>query len=208
MIKPILITAGLFASSLAFATQNYVVDPQLSDYRANKGESLDWISHENSDAGLGDVGSSGDSAFGKQGSSRMRFKQSVDIHDFSAKPGLSQALTGLPANTEMTYSLYYCDKKGSDSLSTLYYGVREFVEGASLTGKVIAEKRAHVNDLDDAPKSTQKDCFKQVRVDFNSGPSGKVEIFSLMEVATSEGEEPDMYRDIEVRIDEFSVTAK
>lgn len=208
MIKPILITAGLFASSMAFAAQNYVVDPQLTDYRTNKGESQDWISHENSDAGLGDVGSSGDSAFGPQGSSRMRFKQSVDIHDFTAKPGLSQAITGLPVNTDMTYSLYYCDKKGIDSPSTLYYGVREFVKGASLTGKVIAEQRVHVTELDDAPKSPQKDCFSQVSVDFNSGKSGNIEIFSLMEVDAGESGEPDMYNDVEVRIDQFSVTVK
>ena len=208
MIKPILITVGLFTSSLALSAQNYVQDPQLTAYRSDQGESQVWISHEDSDGGLGDVGSSGDTAFGEQGSSRMRFKQSVDIHDFTAKPVLSQALIGLPANKEMTYSLYYCDKKGEDSASTLYYGVREFVKGASLTGKVIAEKRAHVSELSDAPQSKTKDCFRQVSLDFNSGKSGNVEIFSLMEVDAGEGGEPDMYRDVEVRIDEFAVMPK
>jgi len=207
MIKPILITTSLLASSLAFSAQNYVVDPQLTDYRGNQGKSDVWISHEDSDAGLGDVGSSGDTAFDAQGSARIRFKEKVAINDFTAKPGLSQVLTGLPANTDMTYSLYYCDKKGPASPSILYYGVREAVEGASLTGKVIAESRAHTRDLDNAPQGDKKDCFRQISLDFNSG-SGAVEIFSLMEVYVGDADKPDMTKDVEVRIDEFSVTKK
>jgi poly(beta-D-mannuronate) lyase len=208
MIKPILFTASLLASSLAFSAQNYVVDPQLTDYRGNQGNSDVWISHEDSDGGLGDVGSSGDTAFDAQGSSRIRFKESVAINDFTAKPGLSQVIAGLPANTNMVYSLYYCDKKGPLSPSTLYYGVREVVEGASLAGKVIAEKRVHVKDLDAAPQGEKGACFRQVSVDFNSGATGAVEIFSLMEVYVGDAAKPDMTKDIEVRIDEFSVTAK
>jgi poly(beta-D-mannuronate) lyase len=208
MIKPILMTAGLLVSTIAVSGQNYVVDPQLTDYRSNQGESEVWVSHEDSDGGLGDVGSSGDTAFGPKGSARMRFKNSVNDNHFTAKPGLTQVVTGLPANTDMTYSLYYCDKKGSSSPSVLYYGVRDVVAGAPLTGKVIAESRVHTRDLDNAPKGKKKDCFRQVSVDFNSGISGNVEIFSLMEVKTEEDELPDMTKDIEVRIDEFSITAK
>ena len=208
MIKPILITTSLLASSLAFSAQNYVVDPQLTDFRANEGESEIWMTHEDSDGGLGDVGSSGNTAFDEEGSSRIRFKEKVAINDFTAKPGLSQVLVGLPAKTDMTYSLYYCDEKGSASPSILYYGVREVVEGAPLTGKIIAENRAHTRDLDEAPKGEKKTCFRQVSVDFNSGTAGTVEIFSLMEVYVGDEDMPDMTKDIEVRIDEFSVTAK
>jgi len=207
MLKPIIITAGLLASSAAFSAHNYIVDHQLTDYRSNKGESEVWTSHEDSKGGLGDVGSSGNTAFDAQGSARIRFKESVSINDFTAKPGLSQVLKGLPVNTEMTYSLYYCDEKGPASPSSLYYGVREVVEGASLTGKVIAENRVHTRELDAAPKAEKKACFRQVSLDFNSG-AGSVEIFSLMEVYVGDADKPDMTKDIEVRIDEFSVTVK
>ena len=205
MIKPILITAGLLTATAAFAEQNYVQDPQLSTYRSHEGNSDFWISHEDSKNGLGDVGSSGTSVSKVKGSARMRFKENVSNNDFTAKPGLSQIVTGFPANTEMSYSLFYCDKKGTNSPSTLYYGVRQVVEGAALTGNVIAENRVHVKDLRDAPKAG---CFRQVSVDFNSGNYGKVEIFSLMEVDTGESGQPDMTKDIEVRVDEFSVLAK
>ena len=67
MIKPILIIAGVVTSSFAFSAENYVVDNQLSDYRANQGESDIWISHEDSNGGLGDVGSSGNTAFDEEG---------------------------------------------------------------------------------------------------------------------------------------------
>jgi len=208
MIKPILIATGLLASSFTFAAQNYVMDSQMTDYRGNQGESDVWVSHEDSKGGLGDVGSSGDTAFDEQGSARIRFKKSVAINDFTAKPGLSQVLVGLPTNTDMSLSLYYCDNKGSASPSTLYYGVREVVAGAPLTGNVIAESRAHVRDLGEAPKGKKKDCFRQVSVDFNSGTAGTVEIFSLMEVYVGDADMPDMTKDVEVRIDEFAVTAK
>jgi poly(beta-D-mannuronate) lyase len=201
------IVAGIIASTFALSAQaNYIQDSQLSEYRANKGESTIWVSHEDSDGGKGDVGSSGDTAFGGEGSSRFRFKESVASNDYTAKPGLSQVVSGLPANTDMQYSLYYCDKKGATSASTLYYGVREVVDGQPLAGTVIAESRAHEKDLAGAPVGEVKDCFKQVTLDFNSGSASSVEIFALMEINPSNG--ADMSKDAEVRIDEFSLTAK
>lgn len=201
------IVTGILASTFALAAQaDYVKDPQLSEYRANKGESTVWVSHEDSDGGKGDVGSSGDTAFGDQGSSRFRFKESVSNNDYTAKPGLSQVVSGLPMNTDMQYSLYYCDNKGATSASTLYYGVREVVDGTPLAGAVIAESRAHVKDLDSAPAGDVKSCFKQVAVDFNSGSTGSVEIFALMEVDANGG--GDMSKDTEVRVDDFSIDAK
>ncbi|GLS91839.1 hypothetical protein GCM10007916_29090 [Psychromonas marina] len=208
MIKPLLITTALLTSSAAFSAQNFVVDPQLTDFRSNQGKSDVWISHEDSKGGLGDVGTSGDTAFDAQGSARIRFKKSVEINDFTATPGLSQTVNGLPKNTDMSYSLYYCDKKGTASPSTLHYGVREVVEGAPLTGKVIADNRVHVRDLGNAPKGDKKDCFSQVTLDFNTGSNASVEIFNQMEVEVGANGKPDMHKDVEVRIDEFSITAK
>lgn len=204
MIKTILITTGLVASSLTFSAQNFVADPQLTDYRANQGESAVWVSHEDGKGGLGDVGSSGDTAFDEKGSARMRFQEKY-TNDYSAKPGMTQVISGLPLNTEMTYSLYYCDKKGANSASTLYYGVREVVEGAPLTGAVIAENRVHVRDLGEAPRGEVKNCFRQVSMNFNSGAAGSVEIFSLMEVTIDDSGALNMSKGAEVRIDEFSV---
>lgn len=207
MIKPILVTAGLLTSSLAFSSTNYVVDPQLSEFRFNVGSSEAWLRHEDSDAGLGDVASSGDTAFGAPGSVQIRFKKSMDNHDFTAKPGLTQTIIGLPLNTEMSYSLYYCDQKGFASPTSLYFGVRE-ATGPSLSGKVIAQRRVHVRDLGRARKADKKRCFRQVSLDFNSGPVGNVEIFSLIEVDGGESGKPDMTKNMVVRIDEFSVVVK
>ena len=200
------IVAGILASTFTLAAHaDYVQDPQLTEDRANKGESTVWVSHEDSDGGKGDVGSSGDTAFDDGGSSRFRFKEAAP-NDYTATPGLSQVVTGLPADTEMEYSLYYCDKKGTTSASTLHYGVREVVDGQPLAGAIIADTRAHVKDLDGAATGAVKDCFKQVTVDFNSGSAGSVEIFALMEIDQDNG--ADMSKDAEVRVDEFSITAK
>jgi poly(beta-D-mannuronate) lyase len=205
----LMMAAGFFASTLAISAQaNYVQDPELTAYRANQGNSDVWISHEDSAGGKGDVGSSGSTAFGEQGSSRFRFEKKYDNHDFTAKPGLSQVVTGLPANSDMTYSLYYCDTKGPTSASTLYFGVREVVEGQSLAGKAIAESRAHARDLDDAPKGDVKSCFRQVKVDFNSGSTGNVEIFALMEANAGDDGQVNQRKEVEVRVDSFAIEAK
>lgn len=204
--KTIALTTCLLSCSFAFATQNYIQDPQLTEYRSNKGKSDVWISHEKSSQGLGDVGSSKDSAFGEEGSSRIRFKRDVSNHDFTATPGLSQIITGLPKNTNMTYSLYYCDKKGSKSQTSLHYGVRKVVKDNLLQGDILAENKVHNKELTDAPKGKKKKCFRQVSVDFNTGNNTQVEVFSLIEVDTSRT--PDLSKELEVRVDEFSLTKK
>ncbi|MGX9416723.1 hypothetical protein ACXJY6_11185 [Vibrio sp. RC27] len=207
LTKTVATTVGLLVSTFALSTQAaYIQDAQLSEYRANKGESEVWVSHEDSDGGKGDVGSSGNTAFGDEGSSRFRFKQKVAINDYTATPGLSQIVSGLPQNADMQFSLYYCDEKGEMSASTLHYGVNEVVEGAALTGAVIADARAHVKDLGDAPVAEVKACFKQISVDFNSGSTGSVEIFALLETDPSDGN--NMAKDSEIRVDEFAITAK
>ncbi|MGY5451103.1 hypothetical protein ACVFI8_09200 [Agarivorans sp. MS3-6] len=203
--KSIALGTSLLTSCLVFSAHAYVQDPQLTEYRANKGKSSVWLSHEDSKEGYGDVGSSKDSAFDAEGSSRFRFKRDVAYHDFNSTPGLSQIVSGLPKNTDMTYSLYYCDKKGNNSPTKLHFGVRTVADSAPLTGDVIADSKAHVSELAMAPQGNKK-CFRQVSVDFNTGANTSVEIFSLLEVDTSA--ELSLDKELEVRVDEFSITKK
>ncbi|GDY25320.1 hypothetical protein AHAT_12100 [Agarivorans sp. Toyoura001] len=203
--KTIALGAGILGTCIVLSAHAYVQDPQLTNYRADKGKSAVWLSHEDSSNGLGDVGSSKDSAFEGEGSSRFRFKRDVSNHNFSAMPGLSQLVRDLPANTDMVFSLFYCDKKGNSSPTQLYFGVRE-VGDASLTGNMLAETRAHVRDLADAPQGENKKCFRQVSIDFNTGDNNQVEIFSLLEVDTSTT--PSLDKELEVRVDAFSISRK
>lgn len=186
-----------------------IADGDLSLFKSDGGQSDNWVTHEDSSAGLGDVGSSSDSAFtdNVNGSARVRFKESVSTHDFTAKPGLSQVISGVATNVDLTYSLYYCDKKGDDSLSTLHYGVK------NIDGTIIAETRVHVNELDDAPEGSVKDCFKQVTLSIPNNTQSQLEIFALMEIDTSTMTEAEIYLseqftddELEVRLDEFSLT--
>ncbi|MEZ9833360.1 polysaccharide lyase 6 family protein [Vibrio breoganii] len=187
-----------------------VHDAQFVDFRANSGTSDVWVQHENSSAGFGDVGSSGDNAFGDGGSARIRFKKDVFNHDFSALPGVSQVVEGLPLNTDVTYSLYYCDNKKDDSLSSLYFGARD------IDGNAINEDYAHVKDLGNAPQGTNKTCFKKVSTTFNTGNNGSVELFALMAIdVNGTMTEEEIYassqftsNELEVRLDEFSLTYK
>ena len=218
----IVLGACLLTSSLSFAAENYIQDGQLTEYRSESGRSDVWISHEDSDDGLGDVGSSGDSAFGDDGSSRFRFKRGMDDHDFNATPGLSQVVTGLPTHTDFTYSFFFCDKKGKKSQTRIYFGVRTITEDAlltqdtrdvldeSLTGALIKGARVHnsefYGELSSAPRGDNKKCFRQVSLDFNTGAHTNVEIFSLLEVHTTET--PDLSKELAVRVDEFNLTEK
>ena len=204
--KTITLGVCLLTCSFASSAHNYIQDSQLTEYRANTGSSAVWISHEGSDEGLGDVGSSKDTAFGEEGSSRFRFKAGITNHDFTATPGISQVISDLPAHTDFTYALYYCDKKGLNSQTKLYFGVRTVNENASLTGEVIVEASVHNRQLAGAPKGDKKRCFRQVALDFNSGENTQVEIFSLLQVDTTEA--IDLSRSLQFRVDEFSLTKK
>ncbi|WP_434763546.1 polysaccharide lyase 6 family protein [Vibrio fortis] len=188
-----------------------IADHQLGQWRADGGTSTVWAVYEGSSEGKGDVGSSGDSAFsdalGSNGSARIRFKYGESTHDFDSKPGISQVVDELPTGTDMTFAMYYCDKKGEDSLSTLHYGLR-----LPNSGTIVAEARAHVKDLDDAPQGSIKDCFRQVTLDFNTQGYDSLEIFALMEIDTinftSEqilAHEQFIDDELEIRIDEFSI---
>ncbi|MFA0088181.1 polysaccharide lyase 6 family protein [Vibrio sp. 10N.261.51.F12] len=200
---------GLPKSVQLFAN---VADPQLGLWRQDSGSSDVWTTYEGSSSGNGDVGSSGDSAFndseGENGSARIRYKSSELSHDFESKPGLSQVVSGLPLHTDMTASVYYCDSKGDDSISTLHFGLRQPNEGT-----IAADRRAHVSELDDADVGSVKSCFRRVTLDFNTGDNDTLELFALMEVNTDEYTNDQLmahnqYTDngFEVRVDEFAIS--
>ncbi|MBR9727931.1 alginate lyase precursor [Shewanella intestini] len=190
-----------------------LIDANLGEFRTASGKSDVWKTYEDDSAGLGDVGSSGDSAFTdtgseKSGSARVRFKKTGTNHDFTSLPGLSQVVSGLPLHTDMSYSLYYCDNKGENSLSSLHFGARE------VDGTPIVDSYAHVKDLGDAPQGNVKSCFKQVTTQFNTGESASIEVFAVMEI-NKDGQltDDDIYahsqftsNELEVRLDEFSLT--
>ena len=219
MLKRFLVITTLIMSSTVFSAQNYILDPSFNDFRLNKGSSEVWINHEDSSAGLGDVGSSSSNAAGDDpaaafrfkkdgiGSARIRFKKD-EHNDFLANPGLSQIVIGLPKNKDMTYSLYYCDKEGSTSPASLYIGVRDIIPGNnSLSGTLIAAKLIHTLELRNAPKAKDT-CFHRASIDFNSGEKGIVEVFSLLAVDDRKIDGTNMKKDIEIRVDDFSVTVK
>ena len=219
-LKRLITIFSLFIPAIAISAQNYIVDPSFNDFRLNTGGSDVWISHENSKAGLGDVGSSSTNASGKDpasafrfkkggmGSARIRFIKKESKNDLSANPGLSQIVTDLPKNTDMTFSLYYCDKEGANSVASLYLGVRNVIPGeGTLSGNLIAAKLIHTLELRNAPKAKDK-CFHKISVDFNSGERGIVEIFSLLAINDKKVTASSMTKDIEVRVDDFSVSVK
>lgn len=207
-------TEALLTLSLpdTVTTDTDLVDGNLGEFRSNSGSSDAWVQHEDSGAGLGDVGSSGDSAFSdsgstSSGSARIRFKNSASNHDFTATPGLSQTVANIPLNTELEYSLYYCDNKGDSSLSTLHYGAKDS------TGAIIAQAFAHVKDLSNAPQGSVKSCFKQVTLSFNSAAHSSVEVFAYMQIDTASYDDAAIYAheqftddELEVRIDEFKLS--
>lgn len=220
--KPLVLGVSLLTSSFAFSAQNYIQDGQFTEYRDDNSRSDVWISHEGSDDGLGDVGSSGSTAFGEEGSARLRFIRKIENHDFTAQPGLSQVVTGLPTHTELTYSLYVCDQKGTNSQTRLYFGVRTITDDdllnqdakdvvdESLSGALIKSSRVHNSEfkgeLSGARKGDVKKCFRQVSLDFNTGAHTNVEVFALLDVHTTDV--PDLSKELAIRVDEFVLTEK
>ncbi|WP_040890285.1 hypothetical protein [Vibrio ezurae] len=196
-------TAPAASSSMAMVTgDNLIVDPQISDFRANSGKSDVWVKYSNKNAGLGDVGSSKVSAFqSDEGSARLRFISAND--DFSATPGLLQTVNGLKANTDYVYSVYFEDRKGPMSPTALLAGVQ------GIDGKVISEQTVTAADLADAPHADRK-SFKQVVVEFNSGNNTSATVFAKLKVVDKSALDMagNIGKQTEVRVDGFSLTAK
>ncbi len=193
-------TATASAAVTAMAKgDNLIQDPQLSEFRSNKGKSKVWKKHANKSAGLGDVGSSSVTAFGSEGSARLRFISSSD--DFSAEPALSQTIQGLKTNTQYQLSFYYNDKKGLGSPSQSTFGVK------SLNGSVIKNMTITPAMVESLPQDNAKKGFKKVALTFNSGQNTSVTVYVSM--AISDKSAIDMSGDIgkqtEVRVDEFSL---
>ncbi|CAM3206446.1 chondroitinase-B domain-containing protein [Vibrio rarus] len=158
-----------------------VVDADFSDYK--NGHKEGWTEHKDN----ADVGSSSDSAFSAGGSARMRFKHSDDAtNDFTSEPSISQVVTGLPENTDVTFSIYYCNQMKDDAhLASLHFGARE-VAKTSLAGNILSEANVHTSDLKNAPSGSKKDCFKKATTSFNTGANTSVEIFAGMAVAAND----------------------
>lgn len=177
--------------------KNLILDPQLTEFRSNKGKSTVWIKKADKKKGLGDAGSSGDTAFGPEGSARFRFVSKTD--DFTSQPGLTQQIKSLSPNTNYEFSLYYSDKKGDRSISQLVFGVENPV------GKSLAYKKIHVSDLSSAPKGTAKKGFRQVFVSFNSGLNTEVKVYAKLKISKPSkiDTDYDIGKQTEIRVDEF-----
>lgn len=190
------------AAVAAIVGTNLISDPQLTQFRSNSGKSDVWKKEADKNKGLGDAGSSKDTAFDAEGSSRLRFREATD--DFTAQPGLSQQVLGLQPNTDYEYSLYYNDKKGENSVSELVFGV------TNTLGQSLAAKTVHVSELDDAPQGAVKKRFRQTSLTFNSGSNVSVKVYAKLHI--TDPSQIDMDGDIgkqtEVRIDEFKLTVK
>ncbi|GEA52002.1 hypothetical protein VIN01S_28060 [Vibrio inusitatus NBRC 102082] len=192
-------TTGTLSLSLA----NEVTIDTVQDGNFADGISDFWTTEEDSNAGKGDVGSSSDSAFSSK-SARVRFKDN-ELNDYSATPGISQQITGIPVNTDMIFGLYYSDQKGDESVTTLHFGLKDS------DGVVFAEQRVHVSELDDAAQGTNKSHFKQVSLDLNSSSHTDAEIFAYIEIDTSDMtavEAQQSEDELEVRLDAFTLTYK
>jgi len=193
--------ASIAQAVTAIATgENLIQDPQLTEFRSNSGKSDVWKKNSNKNAGLGDAGSSKDSAFGSEGSSRLRFIAATD--DFSAEPGLSQTVLGLQPNTDYQLSLYYNDKKGEQSISQLVYGV------TGTNGGTLATKTVHISELADAPQGDVKKGFRQTAINFNSGSNVSVTVYANLKITDPSkiDSDGDIGKQTEVRIDEFKLS--
>lgn len=188
------------ANALAFSSDgNQVADPQFTLFRQNKGSSNVWIRLIEKGQGLGDSGSSGSTAFGEDGCVRLRFLDATD--DFTSQPGVMQKIQNLQLNTNYKLSLYYSDKKGSESSTQLVFGVND------LSGKSIATKSVHVSELQTAPQSPTSNHFRQTFVSFNSGSNSEVSIYAKLKITDVSiiDMEYDIGSQTEVRVDDVSL---
>ncbi|GLT15272.1 hypothetical protein [Vibrio algivorus] len=183
-------------------TGSLIQDGQLTDFRANSGSSDIWVKHADKSAGLGDVGSSKDTAFDDEGSARIRFVSAND--DFTATPGLTQQISGLAKNTDYTLSFYYYDNKGNNSPSEVEVGLKDS------TGKIIASKTVHARDVAQNPSGSVKSGFKLTTLDFNSGSNTNAQVFLYMSITDPSqiDKNGDIGKQTEVRVDEFKITKK
>jgi len=181
---------------------NLILDPQLTAFRKSGGKSNVWVKIADKNNGLGDTGSSKDSAFDDDGSARVRFISKTD--NFSAQPGLYQEVKGLQPNTDYEFSLYYYDKKGNNSPTELVFGAD------SLKGEPLAIKTVHANELGDAPQGALKKGFRQAAVSFNSGSNTIVKVYAKLKITDTAkiNMNGDIGKATEVRIDEFKLAKK
>ncbi|GAD80210.1 polysaccharide lyase 6 family protein [Vibrio ezurae] len=190
--------------------ENVTVTAPIANADFNNKSMDHWTKHIEG----GYIDSSSDSAFSTKGSVRLRFKHSDDAtNDFTTHPSISQVVDGLPTNTDVTFSMYYCDKMGNDSIASLDFGAKTKA-AQSLQGTTIAHSVVHNKDLANAPKGTYKDCFKEVSQTFNTKNNSSVEIFANLIVEADKAQSNKYYNEtgsdeggkLEVRVDHFALT--
>lgn len=193
------ILSGCAASKPAAPKDNLIMDPHFSELRADDGKSKYWRKSDGKNKGLGQAGTSKSTAFGDEGSIRIRFISKND--DFTVEPGVTQLVKGLVPNTDYTFSLYYQDKRGNDSVAQLLYGV---IDGS---GKSLADNSIHVSDVRYNPRGNVDSGFRQTYVSFNSGANASVTVYAKLHI--NDPSKIDLKGDIpkqtEVRIDEFKL---
>lgn len=179
--------------------ENLILDPHLTDYRADSGSSKVWRRNDGKKVGLGEAGTSKSSATDDPGSVRVRFLSKND--DFTAEPGLTQLVRDVEPNTDYNYSLYFQDKRGNDSVVKLIYGVID------ASGRSLADNAVHVSDVRYNPRGEADASFRQTYVSFNSGNNTHVTIYAKLHII--DPAKIDMKGDIakqtEIRIDEFKL---
>lgn len=175
----------------------------------NDSDITGWSTIENSGdgketQGLGNVGSSNNSAFGSKGSAQIGYQYAADEN---STPTLYQDIDGILPNTDYSLSMYLLVKPSSNSSAT--FGALD------ATGtRVLSEKIANYDELKSgsAPESDE-DGYYQSSVSFNSGSNTSVRIFVKFnpELIANNPAQPaeldsDTRKAYELRVDNFELT--
>ncbi|MDO6746425.1 polysaccharide lyase 6 family protein [Gilvimarinus sp. 1_MG-2023] len=167
-------------------------------------ETIENVGDDQGSQGLGNVGSSNNSAFGDKGSVQLGYSYPEDEN---STPTLYQIIDGVLPNTEYTLSMYLLVKSTSNSTAT--FGAQN--EAGSVT---LGEKIADYDQLESsgAPESSE-DGYYQASMTFNSGDNTSVRIFAQFNaesIANNPGGTEQMDSDTrkiyELRVDNFELT--
>lgn len=190
---------GCVTTTTQAPRDNLILDPNLTQFRADNGSSKVWRKNDGRKVGLGEAGTSKSSSTDEKGSVRIRFLSKND--DFTAEPGITQLVRNVLPNTDYNYSLYYQDKRGNDSVPKLAYGVID------ANGRSLADNVVHVSDVRYNPRGESDQSFRQTYISFNSGNNTQVTIYAKLQI--SDPSKIDMKGDIakqtEIRLDQFKL---
>ncbi|MEZ9768947.1 polysaccharide lyase 6 family protein [Vibrio breoganii] len=163
-----------------------IPDRKFEKFTQNNTKSANWITFGDKDSSQGSVTSYSTSFDRVSQAVRLGFEADGILKDFSIEPGIEQTIKGLPLNKDYTFSLYFCDLKGEQSLSTLHFGVKD------TKGKLMQGTTAHIQALDQNQVET-KGCFNKVTMSFNNGNHKDLIIFVSMIIDID-----DLYTDWEI----------